>query len=1206
MLVKIAAFELRYQVRSALFFIGFAIFFLLTFGSVTVDQIQIGGRGNVHLNAPLAILQTIGVMNVFGLFVLTAFVANVVIRDDETGFAPIVRSTRVTKFDYLVGRFLGAWLAALLVMASVPLAILIGSAMPWQDPEKLGPLVVGDYLYAFFVYSVPTLLAASAGFFAVATATRSMMWTYVAVLASLVLFFTSQSLLSDPAFDTISALADPFGFVTLDQATKYWTASERNTQLPELSGLLLYNRLLWTAVAAVLFVLAYVVFRFEKKAGKPDRKTRAAGKSRKQPASDSVAPAIGKAPRSTTATVPASWQQLAALTRFEFKFVFKSPAFFVLLALGVFNALNLLVQTIEVRGTEFLPVTRAMVQALDGAFTLFPIIIAIYYAGELVWRDRERHIHEIIDASAAPNWTFMVPKVIAISLVLLACFLVASATGMLFQLAHGYTQLEVPAYLLWFILPNVVFAVLLAVLAVFVQALVPHKFLGWAVMLLYLVSQVALANAGLEHNLYNYASTPPVPLSDMNGMGRFWIGRLWFQVYWLAFAMMMLVGAHLLWRRGADTSLKPRLARLPARLKSPAGVVLAVSGVAWIAVGAFIFYNTNILNEYRTAKDQDRQLAEYERALLAYQDVPQPRITTVQLSVDLYPKEVRARTAGVYTIENRTSAALPAVHLRWADSLQMQKLEVEGARLSKAYPQFQYRIYQFDQPMQPGESRQVRFTTLLEERGFKNSGSLTRIVENGTFLENSAVSPQLGMGREALLRDRAKRRKYGLPAELRPDRLEDASANAHHYLRQDSDWVTAELRVTTDADQTPIAPGYTVSDTVDGNRRTLVTRTDAPIMHFFSIQSARYAVKKDSWARPDGPPVALAVYFHPEHESNVQRMLDAMKLSLAMFSEKFAPFQFQQSRILEFPAYDSFAQSFANTVPYSESIGFIQDYDDERAAETIDLVSYVTAHEIAHQWWAHQLIGAEKQGMTLLSESLAQYSALLVMEKMYGREQIRKFLKGELDGYLRNRGAEILEELPLNRVENQQYIHYQKGSLAMYWLKEVIGEDAVNRALQKLLAQFAFKPAPYASSTDFIALLRAEAGPRHDELITDLFEKITLYDMKASNAKARRLTDGKYQVTFTVAARKVYADGEGVETEAPLAESFDVGAFLAEPGKKGYTSKAALLMGRQPMRSGNQTITLTVEELPKFVGVDPYNKRIDRNSDDNLTKVELQ
>jgi len=399
-LVKIAAFELRYQVRSALFFIGFAIFFLLTFGSVTVDQIQIGGRGNVHLNAPLAILQTIGVMNVFG-------------------------------------RFLGAWLAALLVMASVPLAILIGSAMPWQDPEKLGPLVVGDYLYAFFVYSVPTLLAASAGFFAVATATRSMMWTYVAVLASLVLFFTSQSLLSDPAFDTISALADPFGFVTLDQATKYWTASERNTQLPELSGLLLYNRLLWTAVAAVLFVLAYVVFRFEKKAGKPDRKTRAAGKSRKQPASDSVAPAIGKAPRSTTATVPASWQQLAALTRFEFKFVFKSPAFFVLLALGVFNALNLLVQTIEVRGTEFLPVTRAMVQALDGAFTLFPIIIAIYYAGELVWRDRERHIHEIIDASAAPNWTFMVPKVIAISLVLLACFLVASATGMLFQLAKS-------------------------------------------------------------------------------------------------------------------------------------------------------------------------------------------------------------------------------------------------------------------------------------------------------------------------------------------------------------------------------------------------------------------------------------------------------------------------------------------------------------------------------------------------------------------------------------------------------------------------------------------------------------------------------------------------------------------------------------------------------------------------------------------------
>lgn len=366
----------------------------------------------------------------------------------------------------------------------------------------------------------------------------------------------------------------------------------------------------------------------------------------------------------------------------------------------------------------------------------------------------------------------------------------------------------------------------------------------------------------------------------------------------------------------------------------------------------------------------------------------------------------------------------------------MQTLELEGGALKQEYARFNYRIYELATPMQPGERRQLRFETLLEERGFPNDNPLTRIVENGTCLNNYEIAPTIGMDRDGLLQDRAKRRKHGLPPELRPAKLEDEAANEFHYLRRDSDWVTAELTLTTDIDQTPIAPGYTVSDTVRDGRRTLVTRTDVPIMHFFSIQSARYAQKKDTWRDRDGKTVELAVYYHPEHEHNVQRMLDAMKRSLEIFSERFSPFQFHQLRILEFPAYESFAQSFANTVPYSERIGFIQNYDEQRSDEMIDLVTYVTAHEVAHQWWAHQIIGAYKQGMTLLSETLAQYSALLVMEALYGPEQIRKFLKGELDGHLRSRGGEILEELPLVRVENQPYIHSLSKGLTRHVLAQ--------------------------------------------------------------------------------------------------------------------------------------------------------------------------
>lgn len=1200
MLRQIAAFEVRYQIRSPLFVVSFILFFLLAFGAVTSDHIQIGAKGNVNINAPTAILQALAIMGVFAIFIVTAFVANVVIRDDETGFAPILRATRIGKFDYLVGRFAGALLVAVLVQCAVPLAMLLGSFMPWLDSEKVGPLVLWHYAYAILVIGIPTVFVMGAGFFALATATRSMMWTYVGVIGFLVLFAVSRVLMRDPSYDTIGAVLDPFAVSALSQVTKYWTVSDRNTLLPPLGGVLLYNRLLWLGVGTSLFALAYAVFRFEVNG----KAANAAAITKANPTRDAApAPKVLAAPSADGRT---RRLQFWALTRFDMAFVFKSPAFFVLLGLGVFNAFGSLFSVVDVRGEMYLPVTRAVVDALAGSFTLIPVIIAIYYSGELVWRDRDHRMHEIVDATASPNWAFLVPKVIAISLVLLATFVLAALFGVGFQFYHGFTHIDLQAMALWFVLPNFISAVLLAILSIFVQALVPQKAMGWGVMLVYTVVGITLGMLGFEHKLYNFGETASVPLSDMNAMGHFWIGRAWHQAYWLAFSGILLVATHLMWRRGTETRLKPRFALLASRLNGAPGVLLGLCTLAWLGLGGWVFYNTNVLNRYATGPETEQLAADYEKTLLPFENLPQPTVQHVTLKVDLYPQIIRANAQGTYVLKNLTGQALSRVDVELDRDLKVQSLELDGAVMQKEYPEFGHRTYALTTPMQPGEERNLKFSTRLEQVGFVNGLPLTRIVGNGTFLDNFALTPFLGVTRNAALKDRAKRRKYGLPSDMRPPKLEDTAASAHHYLRHDSDWVTADITLSTDADQIPLAPGYTVSDTTANGRRTLVTRTEAPIHNFFSLQSARYAVGNATWIGKDGKPVALSVYYHPDHALNVQRMLDAMKASLDVFSTSFSPYQFTQARVLEFPAYANFAQSFANTVPYSEALGFIQNFKEADKDEKVDVVTYVTAHEIAHQWWAHQVVGADKQGMTLLSESFAQYSALLVMEKLYGKEHIRKFLKTELDRYLRSRGSEAVEELPLNRVENQGYIHYQKGALAMYWLKEVVGEQVVNAALQKLLADFAFKSAPYPASTDFLRLLRAEAGPKHEQLIVDLFEKITLYDLKASNAKATKRPDGKYDVSFTVDAKKIYADGKGKETESPLSEGIDVGIFTAEPGKKGYTRESVLVMQRPTLVSGTQQMQFTVDKAPVFVGVDPYNMRIDRNSNDNLSKVAMQ
>jgi ABC-2 type transport system permease protein len=1197
--ISVVRFELGYQLRNPVLWVSFTLFFLLTFGVITVDEIQIGGTGNTNVNSPFAINQIVMVMGIFALFAVTAFVANSVTRDDETGYGPILRATRLGKAPYLFGRFFGAWMAAAVGFLSVPLAILIGSLMPWLDQEKLGPLVLEHYAFAYGVIALPMLFIFGAMLFAFATATRSMMGAYLGLIAILVGWVTTGILFDKPELKDLAALLDPTGVSALQDQTEYWTAADRNSRLPDLVDAFLQNRALWFGVALACLGLSYLIYRPGGKGAKAEKAAKP-GKAQVQPvvaAAPVISPVLNKQVRGA---------QMWARTLFDVKSVIFSPAFFVLLVLGLFNSLGALLYANEVRGTSIEPVTRLMVVALQQAFSIIPIIIAGFYAGDLVWRDRERKMAEIIDATPVTDWAFVLPKVLAIFLVLLATNIVGMLAAMGVQLFKGYTGLEPLGYLLWWIIPATVSGLQLAILAVFFQALSPNKYVGWGCLVLYLVASIALATMGFQHNLYNFSGSPGTPLSAFNGMAHFWIGKTWFDLYWGAFCVVLVILAYGLWRRGAETRLQPRLARFPARMKGTTGLVLGGAIAAFAGLGGWIFYNTNMVNIYQSSVVAEEELAAAEKALAQYEDMPGPIITDVTLNVNLRPRDRQADVTGSYVIENQTGAPLDrmiAVRPGKA-TMESQSLTVPGAVIDKDWPEYDVTLYRFETPMAPGEKRIVTFEGVYGRKGFTNGSGQQRVVANGTFVNNSEFSPTLGISRSGWISDRSARRKHGLDPERRPFKLEDPKGDRFTYLRPDSHWVNADITVTTDDDQIPIAPGYQVSETKADGRITRRFVTEAPIHHFFSIQSARYDVRRSS-VEIAGKPVAVELYYHPAHTENLERMEKAAQTSLALFSERFSPYQFRQFRVIEFPGYASFAQAFANTVPFSEDIGWLQANLDP---EKIDLVTFVTAHEIAHQWFAHQFVGGDKQGATMLSESFAQYGALLVMEELLGPEQVRQFLKNELDGYLGARGTEAVEELPLVRVENQGYIHYNKGAMVMYFLRNEVGEAPVNAAIRKLIAQFAFKPAPYPTSAQFVAFLRAEVGadPVKQQLITDLFEKITLYDARTTAATKVRLPDGRWQVTLSVEAKKLFADGEGVETEAPMNEVWEVGVFTKKPEEQGFTRANVLAFERRPLRSGAQqvVITLPAGAEPLFAGIDPYVKRIDRDTDNNLIAVE--
>src|SRR3546814_6822776 len=94
-----------------------------------------------------------------------------------------------------------------------------------------------------------------------------------------------------------------------------------------------------------------------------------------------------------------------------------------------------------------------------------------------------------------------------------------------------------------------------------------------------------------------------------------------------------------------------------------------------------------------------------------------------------------------------------------------------------------------------------------------------------------------------------------------------------------------------------------------------VCSSDLKLLPFFSWLSADWQVRRDRWND-----VALEVYYDAKHPYNVDRMIESAKKSLDYYTREFSPYQFRQLRILEFPSYARFAQAFAGTVPYSESI----------------------------------------------------------------------------------------------------------------------------------------------------------------------------------------------------------------------------------------------------------------------------------------------
>ncbi len=1171
--------------------IFFLVIGLLVFGAVSSDEIQIGGASSsVKKNAPSVIQQYYGVMSLIALLMITAIMNATANRDFDSGFSSILFSYPISRSSYFFGKFLGAYLIALLPLLGISVGALLGPLMPWADPNRFGPVYWEGHIQGMLCFGIPNTFIIGVLTYALAVTFRNNMVSFIGAMGLLVLYAVAGNFIADMEKEGLANLLDPFGFYPVSLASKYATVEELNTTAVVLKGDLLINRLVWVGLSVLLLWVLYFRFSFQQKKEKPSKK------QIQKTAEQKVVPVFQRPEVRLDDNTRFSLPVFAKMVGFEWRAIVKNQTFLIILFIGIINLITSLTFFTGKYGSANYPLSYDVIDRISGAFYLFLMGIIVFYSGVLVWRDRDAKLDELKDATPTATAMFLSSKIVALLISIQLILMVTILIGVIAQASYGYFHFEWGVYARLLLVNDFLFFAYLTVLAVFFHYLINNRYIAYFAFVVFIVATGYILQAlKIESLMVNYGAVSSGPYSDVNGFGPWAEAMAWFQAYWLAFALILVFVSHLFFTRGKTANWGERWKEAKARFAQSKGVFL-IFLTAFSGLGATVYYNTQMLNPYETSKElEDRQVV-YEQTYKVYEGLVQPKWVSMEYAIELYPAERDLTFEVVGIMENTAQEPIRELHFTLPDLKSNFQITIDNASIQKADDKLGYRIYELAQPLLPGEQLVMKISGEKRTQGFENRVTNTNILKNGSFFYSTDMVPSFGYQSRFELSDRNKRRKRGLPERNRMPALDENNREARnfHYIGKDSDWIAVKSVIGTSPDQIAISPGKLVGEWEENGRKYYAYEQEAPSVHFTAFLSAAYQVERHKWEQVD-----IEVYYTPGHAYNIPNFISAMTQSLAYYTEHFGPYEHAQLRIVEFPRYAGFAQSFPGTMPYSERIGFITDLR-KVSEDDIDLVFYVTAHETAHQYWAHQVIAANMRGAELLMEAITQYSALMVMEKAYGRDKMRKFLRYEMDGYLRGRGSEFVAERPLAETEQQGYIHYEKGSVAMYYLKEMIGEAQVNAALRQLIDEFKHQKPPYPTSLDVLNAFRNQTPDSLQYLIDDLFLNITLFSNRIVEASFTQ--DGEeYVVEFTAESKKFRSDSLGRETPIPLDDYIDVGVF-------GYTENKNLLgepliYKRLKLTQEENKFTFRTKVKPQQVGIDPYNYLIDRVPGDNVKKL---
>jgi ABC-2 type transport system permease protein len=1206
---KIFLFEIQNRLKRPAIYLYFAAALIFTVFSFSTGSLPV--QEKEHINAPYLIALWCAGITMLMMLISSSIMGTPLYRDIENNTKDYYLTYPITKAGYFWGRFLGSFLCMVFIGTAILFGIYIGSqlgpAMGWKDAKQYGPNNLIYYLHPFFTIALPNLFFTSALFFGLVAITRNVKVIYSGGILLFLGYFLSIFFLDHTNNGTVITLADPFGLNGVRLQTGNSTSIQQNTSLLAVSGNFLLNRLIWSGAGLLVLIYTYVRFSFE----------RFFSGARDKAAIDEVQT---KADRSATQsadvsfTKPYNRKTLVNLTKIELTNIFRDNYFWIILLSGIAFLGFVLWLGNTYNGVPDFPRSVMLIDIFNEVFPFFIFFIIIFYTGETLHRDRTTRYAFINDSLPPPNWVLNGSKLITLLILGFGLSMIPMVVGVVIQIAKGYHQFNFPIYFTYvfiLLLPRLLEMVIFSYV---MHVTINNKFVAHGVGVFFWVAVFYLRTSGLfNYNLLLYSYTPWYGLSDMDGLGHMAVPVNWFNLYWLLFGGLLIIISALFYYRGVTSSFKERLQLVGERFDNKTRLFTAVLFVAFLAVGAYNYYNVSYLNKFLVQTESTDRGIVYEKTLKRYANLPLPKITSIKMFVDLYPDKQQQVVKAYLTIVNKTPRPIEKLLLD-GDELTDYSIKNNGAAVPFITPLIYYRaffswfrpkndtaafrLYRFQKPLAPGDSTMLEINSLVTYKGFSNGLYGEKLLRNGSVFTGGL--PGLGYDEDDEISSPYVRKKNGLPPKVEEEIAQnDPDGVSTLKAGKAFDLLSLDLTVSTSEGQTIVASGELIKQWQRNGRSYFHYVQNKRGMYIpIGALSAKYAVKYDSIQR--GNKVGISIYYHPAHNANISRFIAAYKDGLSYYSSVYGPYPFKDIRLVESSIYAPRVGSLTTLDIYGENFAWNANLVDPNQT---DYCYFTTVQQLAQQWWRFQVAPNNTVGSLDISEGLATYGALVMMERKYGKNNMKGILQDQLWTYLWIRHRMEEKEHPLIKAD-RSFEWTGKAAVAMYGLRDLIGEDSLNAALREFKSTYSFKSKPpFAGSNDLYGYLQKHTPDSVKYYLSDTWQKITLYDNKVTyfNAVATG-KNNEYKVTLKVDVAKVYIDNKGNDVPAKQMNDYiDVGVFAADTrDKEGRSQVNPVYFKKYKLGYGQHTITVTVKGKPVRAGIDPFSKLIDRIPGDNM------